>query len=549
MRNARSVLAFAILGALCVALILAASRTRRGDSDFASSIGRPVDAERLRAAITDADNWLTFGGQYSGQRYSRLQAVNRGSVGHLQIKWMYQLRTTDNIETTPLVADGVMYLTRANDVIALDAGTGRPYWTYSHPLPDKLLLCCGRQNRGLAILNGRIYMATLDAKLVALDAATGMLLWTTAIADPAEGYSSTGAPLVVGDKVITGVAGGEFGIRGFIDAYDAVTGARVWRFDTVPGPDSPGNDTWAGDSWKNGGAPTWMTGTSDPALNLLYWGVGNPGPDWNGARRAGDNLFSDCVLALDPDAGTLRWYFQFTPHDEHDWDATQVPVLVDAVRNGRLRKMLYTANRNGFFYVLDRETGEFLLGREFARQTWAERLDERGRPVVKPGSAPTAQGVFVSPSANGAANWWPPAYSPVTKLFYVTAYDGGATFFASESTYTVGEMQLGSTIGEEDPTPDGRSAIRAIDPATGARAWEFPLQPKAMSGLLATAGGLVFGGGIDGYVFALDASSGADLWHRSVGAAVTAAPITYAVRGTQYVAIAVGTAVVAFSLD
>jgi alcohol dehydrogenase (cytochrome c) len=492
---------------------------------------------------------LTYSGQYSGQRYSQLASVTRRNAGQLQIRWIYQLRTTEAVETTALVVDGVMYLTRANDVIALDAATGRPYWTYSHPLPADLALCCGRQNRGLAILDGRIYMATLDAKLVALDAATGMVLWTTVIADARAGYSSTGAPLVVKDKVITGIAGGEFGIRGFIDGYDAATGARVWRFDTVPGPGAAGHETWAGDSWKTGGAPTWMTGTYDPALDLLYWGVGNPGPDWNGSRRDGDNLYSDSVVALNPDDGTLRWHFQFTPHDEHDWDATQVPVLVDAVRDGRVRKLLYLANRNGFFYVLDRETGAFQLAREFARQTWAERIDERGRPVPRPGIAPSPAGVFVSPSANGAANWWPPAYSPETGLFYVMAYDGGATFFSNDSPHVQGEMHLGGTIGEEDPTPDAVSAVRAIDPLTGARRWEFLLQPKSMSGLLATAGGLVFGGSIDGYVFALDAATGADVWHRSVGGAVIAAPMTYSVNDVQYVMIAAGDTILAFSLN
>jgi alcohol dehydrogenase (cytochrome c) len=512
-------------------------------------MAHPVTFERLREAATDPANWLTYSGQYNGQRYSQLASINDRSVERLHIRWIHQFRTVDAVETTPLVVDGIMYVTSANDVIALDAATGRSYWTYSHPLPADLALCCGRQNRGLAILDGRIYMATLDAKLVALDAATGMLLWTAVVADPREGYSSTGAPLVVKDKVITGIAGGEFGIRGFIDAYDAATGARLWRFETVPGPGAPGHETWAGDSWKTGGAPTWMTGTYDPALDLLYWGVGNPGPDWNGSGRAGDNLYSNCVVALDPGTGTLRWHFQFTPHDEHDWDATQVPVLVDAVGEGRRQKLLYFANRNGFFYVLDRETGAPRLVHEFAWQTWAQGMDERGRPILNPDVAPTAGGVFVAPSANGAANWWPPAYSQATGLFYVTAYDGGTTFFSNDSPHVPGEMHLGGTVGEEDPAPDGVSAIRAIDPSSGARVWEFPLKAKSMSGLLATAGGLVFGGSIDGYVFALDASTGADRWHRSVGGAVVAAPITYRVGGLQYVAIAAGATVVAFSLD
>ncbi len=399
------------------------------------------------------------------------------------------------------------------------------------------------------MLDGRLFLATLDAQLLAIDAATGTLVWRTQLADPHEGYSSTGAPLVVKDKVITGIAGGEYGIRGFIDAYDAATGSRVWRFYTVPGVDEPGNETWADNSWASGGAPTWMTGSYDPGLNLVYWGVGNPGPDWNGSTRRGDNLYSDSVVALDGDSGALRWHFQFTPHDEHDWDATQVPVLVDAQVEGRTIPLLYFANRNGFFYVLNRATGAFRLARPFAQQTWAERIDERGRPVRKPGTTPTPTGVYVSPPSRGATNWWSPAYSPQTGWFYVTAYDGVGAFYAGESTFTPGMMYLGS--GADDEAPDGRalSAVRAIDPATGDRVWEFRLQPRSMAGLLATAGGLIFGGGIDGYVFALDARTGADVWHRSLGGAVAAAPIMYAADGADYLAIAAGDVIVAFALE
>ena len=510
-----------------------------------------VTFERIRGADSEPWNWLTYSGQYSGQRFSRLTSITAANVRRLRIKWIYQLRTVDTVQTTPLVADGVMYLTRANDVIALDAASGRPYWTYSHPVPKGVAFCCGRQNRGLALMDGRLFLATLDARLIALDALSGTLLWSTPIADFRDGYSSTGAPLVVKDKVITGIAGGEFGARGFIDAYDASNGTRLWRFQTVPGPGEPGHDTWAGESWRFGGAPTWTIGSYDPALNLLYWGVGNPGPDWNGVQRAGDNLYSDSVVAIDPDTGALRWHFQFTPHDEHDWDATQVPVLVDAPFNGRVRRLLYTANRNGFFYVLDRETGEFLLGREFALQTWAEGLDNRGRPILRPGTAPTVGGVVVAPPSNGAANWWPPAYSPGTGWFYVMAYDGRGTFYSSDSedTYARGSMYLGGAASDDDPANAGISAVRALDPLTGRRVWEFPVASKSTSGLLASAGGLLFGGSIDGYVFALDASTGVERWHVSVGGAVMAPPIAYAVRDAGYLAVAAGDAIVAFTLD
>jgi alcohol dehydrogenase (cytochrome c) len=543
--------ASAILIAMAMAVLMTADWSQAPSPSAATPPDhRPVTFERIREAESDPGNWLTYSGQYSGQRYSRLASITRANVHRLQIKWIHQLRTIDQVETTPLVVDGIMYLTRGNDVIALDAATGRPYWTHNHPVSSKVRLCCGRQNRGLALLDGRLFLATLDAQLVALDAATGVVQWTTQIADPGEGYSSTGAPLVVKGKVITGIAGGEYGIRGFIDAYDAATGARAWRFNTVPGPGEPGNETWAGDSWKTGGAPTWMTGTYDPVLNLLYWGVGNPGPDWNGSQRGGDNLYSDSVVAVDPDAGALRWHFQFTPHDEHDWDATQVPMLVDAPFGGQWRKLLYLANRNGFFYVLDRESGAFLLAREFARQTWAERIDERGRPILKSGIAPTVAGVLLAPPSNGAANWWSPSYSPDTGLYYVTAYDGRGSFFAGDTAHSEGRMYLGSSADDDDPSDEHRlSAVRAIEPSTGRRVWEFSLAPKSMSGLLASAGGVVFGGSIDGYVFALDASTGADLWHRSVGGAVVAAPITYAVEGVQYVTIAAGDAIVTLTLE
>jgi alcohol dehydrogenase (cytochrome c) len=544
-----SAIAFTIAGVM--ALGLTAEWNGGGRPPVRSQPSGPVTFERIRNAEGEPGNWLTYSGQYSGQRFSRLAAITATNVRRLRIKWIYQLRTIDTVETTPLVADGVMYLTRANDVIALDAATGRPYWTYSHPVPKGLALCCGRQNRGLALMDGRLFLATLDARLIALDASSGALLWSTKIADPADGYSSTAAPLVVKDKVITGIAGGEFGARGFIDAYDASNGTRLWRFQTVPGPGEAGHDTWAGDSWRSGGAPTWTIGSYDASLNLLYWGVGNPGPDWNGIQRAGDNLYSDSMVALDADTGALRWHFQFTPHDDHDWDATQIPVLVDAPFNGKLRKLLFTANRNGFFYVLDRQTGEFLLGREFALQTWAEGLDNRGRPILKPGITPTVGGVVIAPPSNGATNWWPPAYSPDTGWFYVMAYDGRGTFYSgdTENSYARGAMYLGGAASDEDPSSAGVSAVRALEPSTGRRMWEFPLASKSTSGLLATGGGLLFGGSIDGYVFALDASTGAERWHMSVGGAVMAPPIVYATRDVGYLAVAAGDAIVAFTLD
>ena len=512
--------------------------------------GSPVTSERLLNASEEPENWLMYSGQYNSQRYSRLTAIDKSNVDHLEVKWVKQLETLADVETTPLVVDGVLYLTQSpSNVIALDASTGSHFWSYEHTLPDKLALCCGRQNRGVAILGETLFLGTLDAKLMALDAKTGAVQWEVQSADPATGYSKTAAPLVIGDKVISGIAGGEYGIRGFLDAYDAHTGERVWRFYTIPGEGEPHNDTWEGDSWKTGGAPTWVTGAYDPDLNLVYWGTGNPGPDWNGEAREGDNLYSDSVIALDADTGELRWHFQFTPHDVHDWDATQIPILIDIEFDGRPRKLMLFPNRNGFFYVLDRVTGEFLRGTPFAMQTWAERIDENGRPIRIPGMLPNEEGVLVYPSINGAANWWSNSYSPRTELLYVMTYDGADTFFIGEDEYVPGELFVGGGGERYVPQETYASMIRALEPRTGDTRWEFPLQPKTQSGLLSTASDLVFGGSVDGYFYALDAVNGTELWRINVGGTVKAAPISYMVDSVQYVTIAAGNSILTFGLD
>jgi alcohol dehydrogenase (cytochrome c) len=321
--------------------------------------GEPVTFERLLKADKEPGNWLTYSGNYAGHRFSKLNQINAGNVHQLAPKWMLQMRTTHKVETTPLVVDGIMYLTQPpNNVWAVDAESGRRLWQYNYKVPPKVVVCCGQVNRGLAILGDRLFMGTVDAKLVAIDARSGRELWKTEVFDYKQGYGVTLAPLVVKDKVLIGVTGGEYGARGFIDAYNASSGERAWRFYTATGPEDPNFGTWEGDSWKTGGSSIWVTGAYDPDLNLTYWGTGNPGPDWNGDKRAGDNLYSDSVVALDPDTGKLKWYFQFTPHDVHDWDSVQVPVLADMPFRGKPRKLILWANRNGFFYVLDRITGE-----------------------------------------------------------------------------------------------------------------------------------------------------------------------------------------------
>ena len=382
-----------------------------------------------------------------------------------------------------------------------------------------------------------------------IDARSGSLLWDTEVANYQEGYSKTAAPLIVKDKVVTGIVGGEFGIRGFLDAYDAKTGTREWRTHTIPGPDHPDNRSWAGDSWRTGGSPTWITGSYDPELDLIYWGTGNPGPDYKGDIRGGDNLYADSVLALDGNTGEMSWYFQFTPHDVHDWDAIQIPVLADIEVDGTPRKAMLWANRNAFYYTLDRETGEFLVGKPFARQTWAEGLDENGRPIRRPGKLPTAEGTLVAPTAGGGTNWWSPAFSPRTGLLYVNAFDGEANFFIRDEEYTAGDRYTGGGTDAPLPIDNYISAIRAIEPATGDIRWEFPIEARSRAGVLATAGDVVFSGTVDGYFYALDAVTGEELWHIALGGRMNASPMTYAVDGRQYVTMPSGNVVYTFALD
>ena len=510
----------------------------------------PVTWERLVNAADEPHNWLMYSGTLDSKRFSRLDQIHNRNVAGLELKWAHHIPQLGRAETTPLVVDGVMFITESpSNLVAVDAATGRPFWRYDHELPDDLRICCGRNNRGVAILGETLYMSTLDAHLVAIDARSGNLLWSAEVADYRAGYSKTAAPLIVKDKVVTGIAGGEFGIRGFLDAYDADTGRREWRTHTIPGPDHPDNRTWAGDSWRTGGSPTWITGSYDPELNLVYWGTGNPGPDYNGDIRGGDNLYADSVLALDGDTGEMKWYFQFTPHDVHDWDAIQIPVLADIDVDGAPRKAMLWANRNGFYYTLDRETGEFLVGKEFARQTWAEGLDTNGRPIRRPGMLPSAEGTLVSPMAGGATNWWSPAYSPRTGLLYVNAFDGEAEFFIRDENYDEGSRFTGGGTQTPLPIENYASAIRALDPATGDLRWEFPIKPRTRAGVLATAGDLVFSGSVDGYFYALDAVTGAELWHIGLGGPVHASPMTYAVDGRQYVTMTVGNVLYTFALD
>jgi alcohol dehydrogenase (cytochrome c) len=515
----------------------------------AAALAGQVTPDRIRNAAREPGNWLTYSGTYDSHRYSRLDQVTAANAARLRPLWVYQARDSNKFEVSPLAVDGVLYVSEpANRVVALDGRTGRPLWEYRRSLPRDLRLCCGQVNRGLAILGGTLYVGTLDAHLVALDARNGSVKWETRVEDYQRGYSVTVAPLVVRDRVIVGVAGGEYGVRGFLDAYDAARGTRLWRFHTVPGPGEPGHDTWKGDSWKTGGATTWVTGSYDPDLDLIYWGTGNPGPDYDGDYRLGDNLYSDSVVALEASTGKLRWHFQFTPHDVHDWDANQVPVLVDLEFRGRPRKVLLTANRNGFFYVLDRATGEFLHGKQYARQTWAKGLDDRGRPIRVPGMSPPKDGeIPVYPGVHGGTNWFSPSYSPLAKLFYVATREEGSTFRAEDGKFVPGEwFSAGGIRGINGVEPSG--AIEALDPATGERRWRFAAQAPQWSGVLSTAGGLVFSGTVEGYFVALDGSNGKVLYRFPCGGPVFGNPVTFQVSGRQHVVIAAGSGLFAFGL-
>ncbi len=508
-----------------------------------------VPYDRLVHADSGDANWLTYSGSYSAHRYSSLDQITKQNVSRLRTSWVYQIRHAGLIETTPLVVDDVMYVTEPpSTVTALDVRSGRRLWSWSPAMPREVRhIGFPPVNRGVAVLDETVFVGTLDAHLVALDAKSGAVRWDVVVADNKTGHAITAAPLAVDGKIIIGISGGEAGIRGFLDAYDAATGQRLWRFWTIPAPGEPGNETWGGESWKTGAGPTWVTGAYDPKLKLLYWGVGNPGPDWNGDLRPGDNLYTCSLVALDVDSGGLKWHFQFTPHDVHDWDACQIPVLVDTEFRGRDRQLVVMANRNAFYYVLDRSTGEFLHAAAYAKQTWAERIDEHGRPILIPGMEPSEKGTLVYPSLQGATNWFSPSYSRRTKMLYVAVRQMGSYYFKTDADYEPGQPFLGG--GEQALSGDQASGVvRALAVDSGEKLWDFELLSPPWAGVLSTAGGLVFGGTNEGNVFALDDQTGKPLWQFQTGGAVRANPMAFAVDGHQQIVLAAGNAIFVFGL-
>ncbi|HEX8110859.1 MAG TPA: PQQ-dependent dehydrogenase, methanol/ethanol family [Kofleriaceae bacterium] len=519
--------------------------------ELAAHLQVGVSPADLIAAPSHPDDWLTYSRTLDGWRYSPLTEITADNVGKLRLRWVHQLTTNDPIvQATPLVTAGAMFVSvPPAGVVALDARTGNAIWHYSRDLPLNMSLCCGRVNRGVALLGSTVFFGTLDAHLVALDAATGTPRWETQVADAADGYSITGAPLAIGDLVIAGVSGGEFGVRGFLTAYAAGTGKQVWRFDTIPGPDEPGHDTWKADSWQTGGGPTWVTGAYDPELDLVYWGVGNPSPIYSGRDRDGDNLYTNSVIALARQTGKLAWHFQFTPHDEHDWDSNQTPILADVALSGGKRRAIGWPNRNGFYYLLDRATGEFLLGKPFVKQTWAKGLDPHGRPILAEGGRPTRKGALVYPGVAGGTNWQSASYHPGLGLIFVPATEGSSIFTSSPPE----KHQPGAPFYASGAnTEELEVVVKAIDLTTGDTRWEYRPPPTpgfglTRSGLLTTAGDLVFGA-CAGQLFALDARTGNELWRVCLGGVTLAAPISVTVDGHQTIAIAAGRAVFLFGL-
>lgn len=511
-----------------------------------------VSDEQIRSAASTQDRWLTYSGTLDGRRYTSLKEINTENVGRLRLRWIRQFgASSTRIEATPVLVGGFIFTTDPpSDVIALDARSGDIRWSYKGSVPDNLPIDTFASNRGVAVLGSTLFLQKLDCVLVALNAATGTVLWQTKVCNTSDDYTMTGAPLVANGSVVIGVSGAEYGIRGFVAAYDPETGQQKWKFNAIPGPGEFGHDSWKNDAWQSGGGSTWVTGSYDPALDLVYWGVGNPAPAFNGDVRPGDNLFSDSLLAINVSTGKLAWHFQFTPHDEHDWDATQTPILTDLMIKGTLRKVLCVPDRNGFYYVLDRATGEFLVGVPFVEVNWATGLDSAGRPILTSHNDLTSSGRLTKPGSGGGINWQNAAYDEKSGLIFVPATEGASVFTKSPQPRR-GNLGFypgsSGTAGEYDLVP----VVRALDAATGAKKWEHFSPPggkeHGYSGLLATGAHLVFGEA-GGFAFALDARTGAELWRVSLGGDTSAPPISFTLDGHQVILLSAGRALFMFGL-
>ena len=497
-----------------------------------------------------ASNWPLYNGDYSGQRYSTLKQITRENVSQLRAQWVFHARNSNLLEATPVVFNGVLLMTSANDAFAIDARTGRTIWHYSRPVTEGLVDdASAHHNRGVAVLGTHVYMETDNAHLLCLDGRSGHLIWDVAYAEGNKNYGATSAPLVIKDKVLVGTSAGDDGVRGFLAAFDAESGKQAWRFWTIPAPGEFGSSSWPGEMYLRGGAATWMPGTYDPELNTVYWGTSNPSPVFDGAPRPGDDLYANCVLALDADTGKLKWYFQFTPHDLFDYDATQTPVLIDAIYQGSRRKLLVQANRNGFVYVLDRSNGKFLSATRFVeRLNWASGIDPSGRPI-RTGVEPTADGTVTCPGMIGATNWFSPSYNPSTHLLYFMALEQCETLFVKPQRFEEGQ-EFYATGAKHAHGDVAQEILMAFDPETQQFRWRYPQigLGNSWGGTMTTAGGLVFFGNDSEAFEAVDAETGKPLWHFTTGQSMHASPMSYAVEGKQYVAIACGSDLFSFAL-
>ena len=501
-------------------------------------------------AVTSQTDWTSYNGGTSGSRYSPLTQINKSNAASLAPKWMFSLRNTNNLQVTPIVSEGVMYVTSANECYALDAGSGREIWHYQRQRTKGLVgNAAGGVNRGASVAGERLFMVTDHAHLIALNKHTGALLWETEMADWHQNYNATGAPLPVGNLVVTGTSGGDEGVRGFVAAFDQATGKEVWRWWTTPKRGEPGSETWQGKGIEHPSGTTWMTGTYDPSLDTIYWTVGNPGPDLYGDDRLGDNLYTDSLVALDAKTGAKKWHFQFTPHDVWDYDAEETPALVDANWQGQPRKLVVQANRNGFFYVLDRTNGKFLFGTQYVKNvTWATGLDANGRPLRVPNMEPTLDGKRVCPSLDGASNWYSTSFNPITNLYYVQTNDKCGIFTKVPAEWEAGKGFMGGSFA---PAPEpAQRLLRAIDITTGKAVWSLPQTGAVNSwgGVLSTAGGVVIFGEDSGALMAADAATGKALWSFQTSALWKASPMTYVFDNKQYVAVAAGPTIIAFGL-
>jgi alcohol dehydrogenase (cytochrome c) len=503
--------------------------------------------DRFRMVTSETD-WPTYHGDVSGNRYSQLAQINTSNVQRLAPKWVFNVPGAARLEGTPIVAGGLMYVTIANECWALDAGTGREIWHFQRPRTRGLVgNAAGGINRGVAIAGDHLFMVTDHAHIMALNRYTGDPLWDTEMADWHQNYNATSAPLAAGDLVISGTAGGDEGARGFVAAFDQSSGKEVWRFWTVPRPGEPGSETWKGAEIEHPGSVTWMTGSYDPASELVYWATGNPGNDLVGDERGGDNLYSSSILALEAKSGKLRWYYQFTPHNVWDYDAQAPSVLVDAQWHGQPRKLLLHADRNGFFYIFDRITGERLLTKAFVHNlTWAKEIGQDGRPVLNPSKEPAVEGTRVCPALDGATNWYSTAFNPSTGLYYMQTLEACANFVKRSVEWKAGAGYMGGTAQRDG----GQKILRAIDIQTGDMKWEVLQTGPANSwgGVLATAGGIVLFCEDGGIFTAADAKTGKRLWQWPAELVWRSSPMTYMFDGKQYVAIAAGSNIVSFDL-